>query len=60
MDLDGGCGYAASFLDEAFGGLARKIGSSARVLKVLEIKSDDECYLRDDITRPVREAETAA
>ena len=27
VDLDGGCGYATSFLEEAFGGLARKLSS---------------------------------
>lgn len=48
VDLDGTEGYATSFLDEAFGGLARKFGADA-VLNVLQFKSDDELYLIEDI-----------
>lgn len=60
VDLDGGCGYATSFLEEAFGGLARKLSSSERVLNILRIKSDEEPYLQDDVTKYVREAMTGA
>ena len=60
VDLDGGCGYATSFLEEAFGGLARKLSSPERVLKVLKIKSDEEPYLRDDVAKYVVEAKTGA
>jgi hypothetical protein len=48
VDLDGTAGYASSFLEEAFGGLARKHGISA-VLGSLELKSTAEPYLIDDI-----------
>ena len=50
IDLDDAYGYATSFLEEAFGGLAREFGAR-RVLKVLEFKSGDEPYLIDDIVR---------
>lgn len=41
IDFDGGYGYLISFLEEAFGGLARIYGSDL-VLKILEFKSDEE------------------
>lgn len=41
IDLDGGYGNPVSFLEEAFGGLARKY-SSDEVLKLLEFISKDE------------------
>ncbi len=59
VDLDGGFGYATSFLEEAFGGLARQY-SPETVLKVLEFKSEDEPYLSSDIVRYIREAKTGA
>ena len=59
VDLDGGCGYPTSFLEEAFGGLARRY-SHERVLKVLEFKSDEEPYLISDIRRYIQEAITGA
>lgn len=57
VDLDGAFGYATSFLEEAFGGLARAHGIDT-VLEVLSFKSDDEPYLIDDIRRYIREAKT--
>ena len=60
VDLDGGFGYATSFLEEAFGGLARKLSSPERVLKVLRIKSDEEPYLCDDVIKYIQEATTGA
>ena len=59
IDLDGGCGYATSFLEEAFGGLAR-IYSPERVLKVLEFKSTEEPYLIEDVRDYIQEAITGA
>lgn len=59
VDLDGGCGYATSFLEEAFGGLAR-VYSPERVLKVLEFKSREEPYLIEDVREYIREAITGA
>ncbi len=43
IDIDGGYGYATSFLEEAFGGLVRVEGVDAnKLLSILEIKSEDE------------------
>ena len=56
VDLDGGYGYATSFLEEAFGGLARKY-SVEQVLAVLEFKSDEEPYLIDSIRKYIRESQ---
>jgi hypothetical protein len=55
VDLDGGYGYAPSFLEEAFGGLARLYGS-AKVLSGLELKSDEEPYLKDRVQKYISEA----
>jgi len=55
IDLDGTEGYATSFLEEAFGGLARKYGSAA-VLAALQFKSDDQSYLPQEIRTYVQEA----
>lgn len=41
VDLDGGFGYGISFLEEAFGGLAR-LHSPKEVKQKLRFKSDDE------------------
>ncbi len=59
VDLDGVFGYATSFLEESFGGLARQFGIE-RVLSCLSFKSSDEPYLEDDIVRYVRESTTGA
>lgn len=48
VDLDGGYGYATSFLEEAFGGLAR-LYDKEKLLSTIVIKSDDEPSLIDDI-----------
>ena len=48
IDLDGGYGYPTSFLEEAFGGLARKHGV-ASVLETLVFVSRDEPSLIDEI-----------
>ncbi|MBI3886242.1 MAG: STAS-like domain-containing protein [Opitutae bacterium] len=55
VDLDGAEGYATSFLEAAFGGLARKYGADV-VLKTLSFKSDDEPYLIDEIKDYVQQA----
>ncbi len=59
VDLDGGFGYPTSFLEEAFGGLARELGIE-RVQKVLVVRSDEEPYLKQDVAAYIREAETGA
>lgn len=55
INLDGGYGYAPSFLEEAFGGLARIYGAEP-VLDTLVFKSDEEPYLVDDIVGYVKKA----
>lgn len=56
IDLDGGYGYAPSFLEEAFGGLAREYGVGP-VRSVLRFKSDEEPYLIQDVLRYIEKAE---
>lgn len=55
VDLDGTEGYATSFLEAAFGGLARRY-SAAAVHETLRFKSDDEPYLIEEISRYITEA----
>ncbi len=56
VDLDGGLGYASSFLEEAFGGLVRLKKSVSAVERVLRFVSKEEPYQTDDIRRYMREA----
>jgi hypothetical protein len=56
IDLDNTEGYATSFLEEAFGGLAR-LHTKSKVLSKLEFKSDDEPLLIDEIKMYISEAE---
>ena len=53
IDLDGGYGNPVSFLEEAFGGLARKYGSD-KVLGVLEFISYDEPSLVEEIMEYIK------
>lgn len=55
IDLDGGYGYPTSFLEEAFGGLAR-IYPPKEVLDVLDFISNDEPSLIDDIKDYIKNA----
>lgn len=55
IDLDNTEGYATSFLEEAFGGLARIHGSD-KVLKTLQFKSVDEPLLIEEITLYIKKA----
>lgn len=55
IDLDGTAGYATSFLEAAFGGLARKYGIE-KVLAGLEFISHEEPSLVDEITEYIKEA----
>lgn len=54
INLDGTDGYATSFLDEAFGGLARKHGKD-KVLGKIKFVSSEEPYLIDEITSYMNE-----
>lgn len=49
VDLDGTYGYGTSFLEEAFGGVARIYGAD-KVLKHIKFISNEEPYLINDIT----------
>ena len=53
VDLDGTVGYGTSFLEEIFGGLARKY-TSKKVLDILEVKSEEEDYLKKDIDEYIK------
>ena len=52
--LDGGYGYATSFLEEAFGGLVREL-KDERCLKI-HIISDEEPILKDKIRKYMEDA----
>lgn len=55
IDLDGTHGYGTSFLEEAFGGLARE-NNMEDVLKTLEFISVEEEYLINDIIEYIKSA----
>jgi len=55
IDLDGTEGYATSFLEAAFGGLARRF-EIQQILTTIKFKSDDEPYLIEEITKYIQEA----
>ena len=48
IDLDGGYGYSTSFLEEAFGGLARKYDPN-EVDSIIDLISQDEPSLIEEI-----------
>ena len=52
--LDGGYGYAPSFLEEAFGGLVRKTKDKT-IESIFTIISDEEPKLIDDIKKYIAE-----
>ena len=54
VNLDGGYGYGSSFLEEAFGGLARKT-KDRRVLQIT-IVSEEEPRLVEDVKGYMEEA----
>lgn len=45
IDLDGGYGYPTSFLEEAFGGLARKFPAKIVLKKLNFISNDEPCLI---------------
>lgn len=55
IDLDGTLGYGTSFLEEVFGGLARKY-TPEKVFKNLIIISNEEEYLKNDIDNYIKDA----
>lgn len=56
VDLDGTEGYATSFLEEAFGGLARKVGK-AIVKERISFKSDEDPSLIDEAIQYIDDVE---
>ncbi|MEO8035928.1 MAG: STAS-like domain-containing protein [Acidobacteriota bacterium] len=55
IDLDGVEGYATSFLEEAFGGLARKYPQE-QIERTLRFKSDEVRSYVDEILSYIRDA----
>lgn len=55
VNLDGTIGYGTSFLEEVFGGLARKY-DIADVLKYVDVISSEETYLKDDVIAYIKSA----
>lgn len=55
VDLDGTEGYATSFLEAAFGELARRYGS-ALVKQTMRFKSEDEPFLVEEINKYIEDA----
>jgi hypothetical protein len=55
VNLDGAVGYPTSFLEQAFGGLAREFGAE-EVERHLEITCTDEPYLLDQIRSYIQNA----
>jgi hypothetical protein len=58
VDLDGTAGYGTSFLEESFGGLIRINKLELSIIKKhLELISEEEDYLIDDINHYLQDAE---
>lgn len=55
VNLDGTIGYGTSWLEEVFGGLARKVGKE-QVLERIDFISEEEPYLIDDIKQYIKDA----
>jgi hypothetical protein len=58
VDLDGTEGYATSFLEATFGGLAREF-EARDILKTISFKSEDEPFLINEIKGYIFEARNA-
>ncbi|HRB97972.1 MAG TPA: STAS-like domain-containing protein [Nitrosomonas sp.] len=57
IDLDGTAGFGTSFLEEAFGGLIRvNKYSYEKIINHIELKSEEENYLIDDIMWYLKDA----
>jgi hypothetical protein len=58
IDLDGTAGFGTSFLEEAFGGLIRVCNINYNdILKYLQLKSEEEPYLLEDVAAYMKEAQ---
>lgn len=57
IDLDGTSGFGTSFLEEGFGGLIRiNKYSYEDIIAHIELKSDDEEYIKEDIMAYLEDA----
>jgi hypothetical protein len=56
IDMDGTEGYAGSFIDEAFGGIARKVGTDIVLNSCLFLSEEDPALL-EEIVGCIRGAE---
>lgn len=54
INLDGGYGYGSSFLEEAFGGLVRRLNKVD--INIIDIISDEEPQLKVDIKEYLEDA----
>ncbi len=60
VDLDGTAGFGTSFLEESFGGLIRVENMEYEtIIKNLEIISNEEDFLKEDILNYLNDAEQA-
>jgi len=57
IDLDGGYGHGSSFLEEAFGGMIRKLNKEEAeyIFNNIEIKSLDEPRKKEDIFKYMKD-----
>ncbi|UTV88085.1 STAS-like domain-containing protein [Cobetia amphilecti] len=49
INLDGVMGFGSSFLEEAFGGLVRRLDNSSVVFKKIKFISNEDPFLIDEI-----------
>lgn len=56
IDFDGVYGYPPSFLEEAFGGLVREVGSSDNVENKLILKAEEEPNVVNEVIKYIRNA----
>lgn len=55
IDFDDGYGYAATFLEESFGGMVRLGHNSDEMLKIIQIISDEQPILKEEIKQYILE-----
>lgn len=56
IDLDGVEGYSTAFLEEVFGGLARRYGSD-KILSRIDLVSDEDPLLIEEVLSYIKRAE---
>lgn len=59
IDLDGGYGYGGGFIDAAFTNLVWRVyrdgGKYKKIIKNIEIKTDDQITLNERITKAIKD-----